>query len=142
MPLRELVESGRVAGVRILRGISTENDSVVLIERAGLSPSSPLVIGQRFVAGLQLAEVDPSLGPYFKVDSGVLVTAITYPSPGASAGIVPGDVVVAVAGRPVATIDEVRIAFAALPPEAATTGEGIPISVVRQGETVVLRVPR
>jgi hypothetical protein len=108
--------------------------------------------GQRFVAGVELSNLNPSLARYFEVDTGVLVTAVTPGSPGAVAGLLPGDVILEVHGETVTTIQEVRRAMNRRPParvidpggaDAARGGrEPIPLRVVREGAAIALTIPR
>jgi len=120
----------------------------------------PLLAGQRMVAGLELTELNPSLARYFDVESGVLVTNVTEPSPGADAGILPGDVLIEVGGEPVHTVGEVRARFSQIVlmtasgdrggtivlrgPGSPESGgaEAVPVRVIREGEPLELVVPR
>lgn len=96
-------------------------------------PLSPYVAGLTRVAGAQLRSLGPGLGQYFQVDRGLLVTEVAEGTPAAVAGLRGGDVIVAVGGREVTTLGELRAALA--------TGQGRVLEVVRRGErlTVTLR---
>lgn len=112
----------------------------------------PAVTGQRFVAGVELTNLNPSLARYFGVEAGVLVTAVTDRSPGAAAGILAGDVIVEVGGEAVTTVQEVRQAMnrrsAARILEPGRfdlelrSPAPITLRVIREGETLDLEIPR
>lgn len=89
----------------------------------------PVVLG-----GIQVRDLTAELGRYFSVDSGMLVTDVLAMSPAGRAGFQPGDVILAVADRPVGSLSELRAALAvALLP--------VSITVVRRGETLDLTYP-
>jgi C-terminal processing protease CtpA/Prc len=112
----------------------------------------PAVTGQRFVAGVELTNLNPSLARYFGVEAGVLVTAVTDRSPGDSAGILAGDVIVEVGDEAVTTVQEVR---QAMNRRSATrivepgrfdlelrSPAPITLRVIREGQTLDLEIPR
>lgn len=70
-----------------------------------------LEMGRRAVAGAELAELNPDLGEYFGVDSGVLVTAVAPGTPSARAGLQAGDVIVRADGETIADIGDLRSAI-------------------------------
>lgn len=105
----------------------------------------PMVWGQGVVAGAELTELNPSLGRYFGVDEGVLVTDVTAGSPAAEGGVEPGDVIVEVDGEEVTSVRDVRGLFSRLSfgrtrrtNRDAPGRSGIPITVVREGERLEL----
>ena len=105
----------------------------------------PKVWGQRVVAGAELTELNPSLGRYFGVDEGVLVTEVTAGSPAAEGGVEPGDVIVEVDGEEVTSVRDVRGSVSRLSfgrtwrtNRDAPAPDGIPITVVREGERLEL----
>jgi len=108
--------------------------------------------GQRFVAGVELTNLNPSLARYFQVDGGVLVTAVTEGSPGDRAGLLAGDVLVEVAGEPVGTVQEVRQAMNRNSPARVlersqggfevTSPEPLTLRVIREGQPLDLEIPR
>ncbi len=102
----------------------------------GALPSlTPFVLGRPVVlGGIQVHDLTGELGSFFGVDSGALVTAVVDMSPAARAGFQAGDVILAVAGRSVASLAELRAALAVAPLPAA-------ISVVRRGERLDLAYP-
>jgi S1-C subfamily serine protease len=64
-----------------------------------------------------------------EVPGGILVLSVEPGSPASRAGLVPGDVIVSVRGRPVARIDDLHRVLS-----AETIGQSIPIAVVRGPE--------
>jgi serine protease Do len=80
--------------------------------------------------GLRLLTVDPALARDhdLAVDRGVMVYRVYPDSPGAAAGFAQGDVIVAVAGRPVTAREDLTTAL-----YTAAAGRAVPIDV-RRGE--------
>ncbi len=109
----------------------------------------PLILGGRVVAGTELADLNPSLGRYFGVSVGVLVTDVIRRSPAAEGGLEPGDVIVAMDGEEVASVAEIRELRSRLSferfwrqdPETAEP-DGVPITVIRDGERLELLLLR
>lgn len=91
--------------------------------------SHPLVLG-----GIQVRGLTAELARFVGVDSGMLVTDVLRMSPAARAGFQGGDVILAVAGQPVASLTELRgaLALAVLPTV---------ITVARRGEELNLIYP-
>lgn len=87
--------------------------------------------------GVEPQELTPELAETFGVSSrsGVVVTGVLQNGPAARAGVRPGDVIVAVAGKPVSTVPELLSQVAALKP-----GTEAAFSVQRKADTVELRV--
>jgi hypothetical protein len=111
----------------------------------------PALTGQRFVAGAELTDLNPSLARYFEVEAGVLVTAVTEGSPGDEAGLLAGDVIVEVGGEAVTTVQEVRQAMNRTRVRVLERGPGnfdlprpepIVLRVIREGEALSLEMPR
>jgi membrane-associated protease RseP (regulator of RpoE activity) len=108
--------------------------------------------GQRFVAGVELTNLNPSLARYFRVDAGVLVTDVTEGSPGDEAGLLAGDVIVEVGGEAVRTLQEVRQAMNRNPRVRVlergqggfetTSPEPLTLRVIREGGSLDLEIPR
>ena len=67
--------------------------------------------------GVEPAELSPELMETFgvKAKKGVLITGVLQNGPAAQAGIRPGDVIVEVAGKPIATVSELLWNFLPLP---------------------------
>jgi len=99
-------------------------------------PPVPHLVGRNYVAGAQVTAVNAGLADYFGVDQGVLVTEILEDSPAEDAGLEPGDVVVAVEGRGVPTVDALRSTLMQLRSWPAE------LDVVRKGDRIQLHLPR
>ena len=75
--------------------------------------------------GVEPNELSPELAETFgvKAERGVLITGVLQNGPAAQAGIRPGDVIVAVAGKPVRNVAELLSGVAALKPGAPSRFE-------------------
>lgn len=100
-----------------------------------VSPLAPYVLGENRVAGAEVVEVRPELAEYFQVDGGVLVVDVAKGTPAEKAGILPGDVITAVAGAPVLSVADLRRGL-------ARTGVDPDVTVVRKGRTLQVSLPR
>ncbi len=87
--------------------------------------------------GVEPQDLVPELAETFgiKTRSGVIITGVLQNGPAAQAGILPGDVITEVAGKPVATVIELLSAVAALKP-----GVSAPLSVMRKDKKTELAV--
>ncbi len=87
--------------------------------------------------GVEPQDLSPELAETFgiKPRSGVVITGVLQNGPAAQAGILPGDVITDVAGKPVHTVAELLTAVAALKPGAAA-----PLSVLRKEKKTELSV--
>ena len=84
--------------------------------------------GARGVAGAELTALEPELAGYFPgVREGLLVLRVSDDSPSEEAGLRPGDVVVAVEGRRIESVDDLRRAL-------ADRDERVELRVVRKGD--------
>jgi Do/DeqQ family serine protease len=88
--------------------------------------------------GLFVQELDRKLAYYFKIpeEEGVVISHVTEGSPAQDSGLAPGDVIVAVGGKPVGSRD----AFWSLIREYAP-GEGVPVEIWKDGRKRVVKVP-
>jgi membrane-associated protease RseP (regulator of RpoE activity) len=93
--------------------------------------------GQRVVAGAELTALNPDLGRYFGVEAGVLAVEVLDETPAARGGLRGGDVIVRVAGEPVATVEELRTAL-----ERGYRTPPVPVTVIRDRLEVELSFPR
>ena len=96
---------------------------------------TPYILGTPVVLGGALVrDLSPALGRYFGVQSGVLITEVVGRSPAAQARFLPGDVIVSVGGKDLATVMELRdvLAEATLP---------IELNVIRRGNYLKLIYP-
>ena len=87
--------------------------------------------------GVEPQELSSELAQTFNIQatSGVIITGVLQNGPAATAGIRPGDVIVAVAGSPVRNVTELLSAVAALKP-----GISAPLKVQRKDATVDVSV--
>ncbi|MHB1037621.1 MAG: DegQ family serine endoprotease [Pirellulales bacterium] len=92
---------------------------------------------QRAYLGVGIQEVTPDLAKQFGVKSqeGALVGQVFPDSPGAKAGLKPGDVIVEFAGKPVANPRDLQAAV-----ERIKAGQKEPVVVLREGKRVTLDV--
>lgn len=87
--------------------------------------------------GVEPAELSPELMETFgvKARKGVLITGVLQNGPAAQAGIRPGDVIVEVAGKPIATVSELLTNVAGLKP-----GAGTEFKLQRRDDSVTVNV--
>ncbi|PZO15977.1 MAG: 2-alkenal reductase [Burkholderiales bacterium] len=87
--------------------------------------------------GVEPQELTPELAESFGLQpgSGVVITGVLQNGPAAQAGIRPGDVITAVAGKPVTTVPQLLSAVAALAPGAAS-----PLDVTRRDAKLQVNV--
>jgi membrane-associated protease RseP (regulator of RpoE activity) len=139
---RALVEARQAMDAWRLHG-----DSIRVRYPGGLAMTAPpspeglsMVVfrtGQRVVAGAELTPLNPDLGRYFGVESGVLTVEVLDETPAARGGLRGGDVIVRVGGEPVATVEELRAAL-----DRGYRTPPVPVTVVRDRREVELRFPR
>ena len=72
--------------------------------------------------GVEPNELSPELAETFgvKASQGVIITGVLQAGPAAKAGMLPGDVITQVQGKPVRNVAEMMTAVAALPPGQAS----------------------
>ncbi len=90
--------------------------------------------------GVEPQDLSPELAETFGIKpdaaaGSVIITGVLQNGPAAQAGIVPGDVITEVAGKPVRTVSELLTAVAALKP-----GVPAPLEVLRKGKKTELSV--
>lgn len=86
-------------------------------------------IGQHAIAGVEFTELEPQLAEYFKgATQGLLVLRVAPNTPGARAGLQPGDVVMAANDEPIHGIVDLRTVIAHAGREPVT------LSIVRRGK--------
>jgi predicted metalloprotease with PDZ domain len=98
-------------------------------------PLTPYLLGSNRVAGAQVIEVQPELGAYFGVESGVLVVEVSPGTPAAIAGLRPGDVVTRLDQVGVRTVEDLRFGV-------SQAGDTLPVTVVRQGASLQVLLRR
>ena len=97
--------------------------------REEFRPLTPYILGRNRVAGAEVVEVRPELAEYFQVDGGVLVVDVAERTPAATAGIVPGDVIVRIDQVGVSSVEELRFGV-------SMAGDSLPVTLVRKGRSV------
>lgn len=104
-------------------------------ERPPLAYRALAEVGFRSVAGAEFTEMNPGLAAYFDgTTQGLLTLRVADGTPAERAGLEPGDVVIAVDGRPVHTVFELRAAM-------ARGGEdGVRVELVRKGTRHEIRL--
>lgn len=90
-------------------------------------------VGERAVAGAEVTTLNPGLAEYFGTRNGVLVLRVASRTPAARAGLEEGDVITAVNGSTVRSIDQLR--------ERIARSERARLSVIRKRERLELRLP-
>ncbi len=93
-----------------------------------------VLVGSVILGGAQVRTLPTALESYFGVPSGVLILDVLPDSPARRAGFRPGDVIVAVGGRELATLAQLRsdLDVAELP---------VGLTVVRHGERLDISYP-
>jgi predicted metalloprotease with PDZ domain len=107
------------------------------VPEIGGNVAAPFVLSWgRPKLGVQLVETTVELREHLggSADEGVLVSKVLSGTPAERAGFAVGDLILAVDGESVATVDELREAL------AATQGETFPVKVVRQKRSLTLQV--
>lgn len=87
--------------------------------------------GRGCVAGVELRELNPSLGEYFGTETGVLVIDVDEDNP---LGLMPGDVILSVGDREVTSLDRLRRVLGSYEDD-----ETVSLTVIRKGDEEVLR---
>lgn len=85
--------------------------------------------------GAAVMALDDQLASYFGVNDGVLVTSVNANSPASRAGVKAGDVIVEVAGRPVAEAQEVADAV-----RTAEPGGEIEVHLIRDKKPIAVKL--
>lgn len=119
--LRARFDSLRWSGAWI-----TGNDPNVWLATPGRGIT---IVGSRAIAGAELTELNPSLGEYFGTEEGVLVVRVPDDTPAAEAGLLAGDVIVAVNGAAVDDVSSLRRRISRVQP-----GDPIRLEVVRKNQ--------
>jgi S1-C subfamily serine protease len=146
--LLEGVEPGDTVNVTYLRDGETQSTDIVAQEpmaahtvgfaatnvafAQGPGPGAPLGFGGRaMIGGLELFDLDETLGHYFGVSDGVLV--LRTPGAGDAEGFRAGDVIRTVAGKPVASSADCLNAF-------STNAYDVAAEVLRDGAVVSVSI--
>jgi S1-C subfamily serine protease len=125
--------SGILAGVIAVEGAANRGWAMPAARAAALVDS---IVAKGFPSrawlGVSTVSIDPPtawksmLG---ESDTGVMVAAVQDNSPAASAGILPGDVLVSIGGKPVGSPDELRGILGSFAP-----GKTLPLVMIRGGQ--------
>ena len=107
------------------------------LPRAAPAPPalSPWVLGADRVAGARLTPLNEGLATYFGTGEGLLVVEVAPGTPAGEAGLVPGDVLLEAAGRPLADLADLRAAL------ARAAGRPAALQVLRRGKRFETRLP-
>lgn len=132
--VRETAEA-REAWSRAAAERATEMGERVRLMR--IEAGTPLVLGQRIVAGAELSPLNQDLARYFGTTEGLLVLSVTGGSPAERAGLLAGDVVVAIGGEDVRDLAGARTEFS-----RAFASPPVPVAVIREGERISLEFGR
>ncbi len=100
----------------------------------GVGPKGPRSVAGAYL-GARLGEADSTLRRHLKLDGGLVVMRVAPDSPAAKAGLEEDDVVLAVDGKPVRTIEDMRRALAGTKP-----GQELTLKVLKPGKRVELKV--
>lgn len=87
--------------------------------------------GRGCVAGVELRELNPTLGEYFGTETGILVIDVDEDNP---LGFMPGDVILAVGDREVNSLERVRRILGSYEEDEAVT-----VRIIRKGSEEILR---
>lgn len=91
---------------------------------------------QTAVCGMTICDLDETQQRYWSLPNGVIVGQVDENSTAASAGILPGDVIVRVGGETPDSADECRALL-----DACADGETVQIELYRNGEEIEVTLP-
>jgi serine protease Do len=136
------VEPGRAAPMTVTRDRKTVTLSVKVGEQPSEEALADAENGSESVLGLTVEPLTPETARQNRLTArrGLLVTEVEPGSPGAEAGIKPGDAIVEVNREPVGDVAALQQLVAGLKP-----GESVPVYLQRgggRGEYVMLTAPR
>jgi len=132
----QVLQEGLRERLRSIEGPSSAPRLLRATEHVALPQvMAPWVTGDAYIfGGAQVRTVDGSLAAFFGTGEGALVTNVLSSSPAAQAGFLPGDVIAAVGNRAIPSAEYLREVLAVVPTPFRVT-------VIRQGNSVVLRFP-
>ncbi|MCY4465842.1 MAG: trypsin-like peptidase domain-containing protein [Chloroflexi bacterium] len=118
-----MVTSGFGGGVGVAVPVSTLRSSVAALLTDGMIHSGYIGVG------VQAAQLPDAIADALEQETGLLVVSVEADSPAASAGMLVGDILVALDKEAIAEIDELQMALARL-----KVGDTIGMAFVRGGE--------
>ena len=123
------LDSVRRSVAELERRLAAQQQLGLAVDLWSAPPLAAVFVGQHAIAGVEFTELNPQLAEYFQgATSGLLVLRVAPGSPGARAGLRPGDVVFAANDDPVHRIHDLRSAIANAGKEPVT------LSIVRHGK--------
>ncbi len=124
----------RVGGDSLLADASATAAPPQSGELSGPGPRRAEIVGSVVLGGAQVRTLSGPLGRYFGVSSGVLIVDVLANSPARRAGFRPGDVILAVGDRELATLAHLRseLSFARPP---------VIVTVIRHGQRLDISYP-
>lgn len=123
----------KIRARKLHRGANVESVPAMPFEYATPRAFS-ITVDTRSRLGVQVDTVDDQLASYFGVDHGVLVRHVAEDSAAAKAGIKAGDVITAIAGKPVNEPEELRAALADV-----ADGKDVALTVTREKKEIAMK---
>jgi predicted metalloprotease with PDZ domain len=133
----EMREIAAASAARAREGAELTAEMGERLRAMRIEGGTPLVLGQRIVAGAELSPLNPDLARYFGTSEGLLVLSVTGGSPAERAGLLAGDVIESIDGVAVGDIAGARTEFA-----RAFASPPVAVEVIRAGERVSLEFGR
>ncbi len=123
-------------------------NSAIVREAQGLGFAVPINIAKKVMndllkygkvirgwLGVYIEDVSPDLAQKFNVKGGVLVTKVMSGSPAEKGGLKSGDIIVKYNGEDVKNLADLQLKVINTPP-----GRRVPVTIIRDGKTMVLNV--
>lgn len=126
-----MVTSGFGGGVGVAVPVSTLRSSVAALLTDGMIHSGYIGVG------VQAAELPDAIGDRLEQETGLLVVSVEADSPAAAAGLLVGDILVALDKEAIADIDELQMALARLKVDAAVVMAFVRGGELREGSVVI-----
>lgn len=126
-----MVTSGFGGDVGVAVPVSTLRSSVAALLTDGMIHSGYIGVG------VQAAELPDAIGDRLEQETGLLVVSVEADSPAAAAGLLVGDILVALDKEAIADIDELQMALARLKVDAAVAMAFVRGGELREGSVVI-----
>ena len=126
-----LVTSGFGGGVAVGVPVSTLRSSVAALLRDGMIRSGYIGVG------VQAAQLPDAIADALEQETGLLVVSVEADSPAAAAGMLVGDILVALDKEAIGDIDELQMALAQLKAGAAVDMAFVRGGELREGSVVI-----